>query len=79
MEKTTLGEMLGLEKIDTTKTKTFEAWHGEEGLTRQQYIDRWVSTTYQLAYMFGKYDKSADLLEFQLKIVDLAGAEWDKR
>jgi hypothetical protein len=61
------------------QVKTFDAWHGEEELSRQQYIDRWVSTTYQLAYMFGKYDKSADLIDFQIKVMDLAAAEWDKR
>ncbi len=77
-DRTTLGELLGLDKVNTTKTKTFEAWHGDEELTRQQYIDRWVSTTRQLAYMFGKYDMSADLLEFQFKLTEIAGKEWDK-
>jgi hypothetical protein len=77
-DRTTLGELLGFEKVDTTKTKTFEAWNGDVELTRQQYIDRWVSTTHQLAYMFGKYDMSADLLEFQFKLTEVAGKEWDK-
>ena len=61
------------------KTKTFEAWHGEEALTRKQYVDRWVETTYQLSYMFNKYDKGADLIDFQIKVMDLAGSEWDKK
>ncbi len=78
MDRTTLGEMLGFEKVDSTKTKTFDAWHGEVQLTRDEFIDRWIATTEQMSYMFYKYEMAADLLEFKLKLADIAGKEWDR-
>ena len=59
-------------------TKTFDAWHGDVELTRDEFINRWVSTINQMDYMFSKYDMSADLLDFKLKVADIAGKEWDK-
>lgn len=77
---TTLGELLGGNAVgNRDKVKSFDSWFGKpQYLTRQEFIDRWVSTTHQMAYMFGKYDMSADLLDFQLKLTDIAGKEWDK-
>ena len=77
---TTLGELFGGDAVgNRDKVKPFESWYGKDQyLTRQEYIDRWVSLTNQMSYMFSKYNMSADLLDFQLKLTEIAGNEWDK-
>ena len=64
----------------TQTTKPFSNSFGREvQLTREQYIERWISPTHQFAYVLGAEGSLKALNDFQNEIIRLAGIQWDKQ
>jgi hypothetical protein len=59
--------------------KTFSNGFGSMDLTRDEYIDHWLSSTHQYATMFYRTNEAEDLIKFQGKVVDVAGKFWDEQ
>lgn len=47
-------------------------------MTREEYIDRWVAPTRSMVPIFSKAYMQSDLIDFQLKLIEAAGIEWDR-
>lgn len=59
-------------------TKTFKNSFGRDvQLTRDEYINQWVETTHQYAYIIGSEGSLDKLNEFQNELIRLAGKKWD--
>jgi len=61
------------------KTKSFSVWYGEESLTREQFIQEWLESTHKYVSMFSNNDMAAELIDFQTKVVEFAGKQWDSK
>ena len=61
-------------------TKPFANSFGREiQLTREQYIERWISPTHQFAYVLGAEGSLKVLNDFQNEVIRLAGKQWDNQ
>lgn len=47
-------------------------------MTRDEYIDRWLMPTRSMVGLFSNISKQSELIDFQLKLIEAAGIEWDR-
>jgi hypothetical protein len=61
------------------QTKPFTNMFGTEvQLTREQFIDRWMSKTEGFMSLFSEHGKTTQLHAFKNEVERMAGMEWDQ-
>lgn len=47
-------------------------------MTRDEYVDRWLAPTRNMVDIFAKACMQGELIDFQLKLIEVAQKEWDR-
>lgn len=57
--------------------KSFSNGWGSKELSRKEFIEHWLESTGQFAFLFYPANRGDELLKFQEAIDELAGKYWD--
>jgi hypothetical protein len=58
--------------------KSFSNGWGSKELSREEYIEYWLETTYHYTTLFYKADRGAELFDFRCALEEIAGKYWDE-